>query len=110
MIHILIPNYPDPTAGPGVTLTAYGKVTYQQLGSDGQGWVVMTVWRSEEAYMGGAQPLGQHDYRVGGGVIPTLAQMLADDAFRLAYSAILAKLSEWTGSAWPGSEVKADGQ
>lgn len=103
--YIEIPNHPDPT-NPGATITAHGRVTFQQLGDDGYGRCVVTIHRSAAAYAAGAMALERREFDTGDGVMPTRDQMLADNAFATAYLTVANKLTTWAAAGFAGATVR----
>lgn len=110
-MHILIPDYQDPTAAPGVTITAVAKFDLVQVGvQDGSGRLVLQIWRDLDSYLasfepGGPKPLASIEHRPGDGVIPTLAGLMGNPTFAAAWGQVGVILATHAASAISGASV-----
>jgi hypothetical protein len=97
---LTVPDYPDPQDAPGVAipeavlvgdLVQIGGLADPTMGSVSGRWAV-AVFRSGAAFAAGAPRVDTLELRFGDGVIPSLAEALADPEFAGAYAALRAWL------------------
>lgn len=105
-MHLVIPDYQDPTAARGDAITAYAWVDYVGVSpNDGTGRVVLSPYRDlRAAYDPLAKRLDTIDLAPGDG-LPSLPDLMSDPAFAVAWAVVGHCLLTKAAEGLPGASV-----
>lgn len=105
-MYLSIPDYQDPTAAAGDTITAHAWADYVAVGpNDGTGRLVLSPYRDlRAAYDPKARPIGSIDLAPGDG-LPSLPELMADPAFAAAWTIVGHVLLTAAAKHHPGASV-----